>query len=60
MGAVHPGGTSGRQAMQGPVLCRDGGLDAKSRRNPLMDFKAQGGESWVTTLALHLTRGLSR
>ena len=46
--------------MQGPVLCRDGGLDAKSRRNPLMGFKAQGGEGWVTTLALHLTRGLSR
>ena len=41
MGAAHPGGTSGRQAMQGLVLWGDAGLDAKTSRNPLMGYKAQ-------------------
>ena len=60
MGAAHPGGTSGRQAVQGLVLWGDAGLDAKTSRNPLMVLKPRRGQSWVTTLDLYLTRWLSR
>ena len=56
MGAAHPGGTSGRQAVQGLVLWGDAGLDAKTSRNPLMVLKPRRGQSWVTTLDLYLTR----